>query len=170
VWLLAGFEMVAGLSHTRLTQSLCVKAEIDSFMNTFHLDATDFGINQAKSSCSIDTVDGVLVLNVEVRGDDEKYEAITENEDSEWSWTLYPPRLYIHDFPLTDDGGIMCANISRDDLETYEAAIYLIEHNDLDSVELTVDRDGVLKIRGTVFLSGRPHKFSVHYTGAQKNA
>ncbi len=139
-------------------------------MNTFHLDATDFGINPAKSSCSIDVVDGVPVINVEIRGDDEKYDAVTEDEDSEWSWTLYPPRLYIHDFPLNDDSGTMRANISRDDLDEYEAAIYLMEHNDVDEVVLSVDRHGVLQIRGTVFLSGKPRSFSVQYKGAENIA
>ena len=139
-------------------------------MNSFRLGETDFGINPGKSACSIDTADGGLVVNLEIRGDDEKYDAITENEDSEWSWTQYPPRLYIHDFPLTNDGDIKRAKISRDDLDEYEAAIYLMEHNDVDGVELSVDPDGVLQIRGNVLLSGQPHIFTVHYTDVKMNA
>lgn len=139
-------------------------------MNTFHLDETDFGINLAKSFFSIDTVDGVQVVNVEIVGDNAKYDAITETGDSEWSWTLYPPRLYIHDFPLKDDNGIMRARILQDNLDEYEAAIYLMEHNDVDDVELSICRDGVLQVRGTVFLSGRTRTFSVHYTPPKKNA
>lgn len=135
-----------------------------SDMNTFHLDETDFGIDESKSSCSIDIVDGIRVINVEIRGDSVKYDAITQSEDSQWSWTLYPPRLYIYDFPLSEDGGFMRAKISRDDLDEYEAAIYLIEHNDIDDVELTIDGNGALQVRGIVFLSGRPHPFSAHYT------
>lgn len=133
-------------------------------MNTFHLDETDFGIDLARSSCSIDEVDGARVINVEIHGDDSKYDAITETEDSEWSWTLYPPHLYIHDFPLNDDYGTLRAKISRDDLDEYEAAIYLIEHNDVDDVDVSVDGSGKLFVSGTVFLSGSPHSFSVDYT------
>ena len=55
------------------------------------------------------------------------------------------------------------AKVTVDDLDEYEAAIYLIEHNDIDDVTITVD-ETTFKAKGTVFLSVRPHLFSIKFT------
>ncbi|MEM9701052.1 MAG: hypothetical protein AAF907_01255 [Planctomycetota bacterium] len=135
-------------------------------MNVFRIDDTNFGIDETKSSCSIETVDGDPVLMLELYGSAERYHEIEQNDDSPWSWTLYPPRLYLFDLPLSVNDGGYKGELCRDDLDGLEAAIYLMEHNDLDGVELTVDGEGRIAIQGTVFLSGRPHPFFVQYNGA----
>ena len=134
--------------------------------NRFQIGGTNFGVNGAESSVSIDTVDGVRVVNVEIRGDEQDYNAITEDEDSEWSWTRYPPHLYIRGVSLVDDAGVLRASISGDDLDDYKAAIYLMEHNDVDGVELRVDDSGMLQVHGTVLLLCNPRTFSVTYAAS----
>jgi hypothetical protein len=136
-------------------------------MNTFYIDDTDFGINADDSYYTIETINDVLVINLEIMGDQQKYDAITEHEDSKWSWTLYPPRLYILDFPLTKHEGRMSAKISFDDLDEYEIGLYLIEHNDLDEIVLFIDADGVLHIQGMVFLSGKTHSLLVSFENSR---
>jgi hypothetical protein len=55
------------------------------------------------------------------------------------------------------------ATVSVDDLDEYEVAIYLMEHNDVDEVKVSADRNG-FKAGGVVFLSNKPHSFSISFT------
>ena len=130
----------------------------------FKIDDTDFGIDQAKSSFKIKVLkSGDAVLDAEVYGDKKRYEKITEDYDtSPWSWTLYPPRFYMRSYPAKSGrkAGTFNASVSTDDLDKYEVAIYLMEHNDVDDVKVTADRNG-FKATGVVFMSGKPHSFSI---------
>lgn len=131
----------------------------------FKIDGTDFKIDTKKSRVKLRVAkDGSAKIDADIYGDKTQYEKITENEDSPWSWTLYPPHFYLHDYPakIGKVEGKATAKISIDDLDENEAAIYLIEHNDIDDVIVTI-ADGGLTAKGTVFLSGRPHSFSIKF-------
>src|SRR5262249_39534206 len=106
----------------------------------------------------------------EVYGDKKRYEEITEDYDSSpWSWTLYPPHFYIRSYPTKRGRSAEAfkAIVSRDDLEKYEVAIYLIEHNDVDKVKVTADRHG-FKAAGIVYLSGKQHPFAISFTKSSR--
>ncbi|MDF1738133.1 MAG: hypothetical protein P1U86_03150 [Verrucomicrobiales bacterium] len=141
-----------------------------STMNTFTINKTDFGIDLEESSASIETVDGVDTLTLEINGDEAVHDAISEDEDSEWSWTAYPPRLYLYEFPMTREGDLLKATLTLDDLNEYEAAIYMMEHNDMDGVEISLNAKGELRIEGTVFLLGETHPFSILYQMSENAA
>lgn len=134
-------------------------------MAEFTIDGTDFGIDLAESTFSLDALDGATVVNAEIHGNQEQYDSITENEDSEWSWTLYPPHFYLRDFPADVDSatGNGSAQVAIDDLDEYEVAIYLMEHNDVDDVTVKIVPERSLEISGRVFLSGRPHDFTIKW-------
>jgi len=132
----------------------------------FKIDDTDFKIDRKRSRVKLRFAeDGSATIDADIYGDKSQYEAITEDDNSPWSWTLYPPHFYLHDYPanIGKVEGMATAMITVDDLDEHEAAIYLIEHNDIDDVIVTI-ADGGLSAKGTVFLSGRPHSFSIKYT------
>ena len=131
----------------------------------FKIDGTEFKIDRKKSRVKLRVAkDGTAKIDADIYGDKKQYGIITEDEDSSWSWTLYPPHFYLHDFPakIGRVEGKATAKISIDDLDENEAAIYLIEHNDIDDVIVTID-DGGLTAKGIVFLSGRPNSFSIKF-------
>lgn len=132
----------------------------------FKINDTDFKIDRKRSRVKLRVAkDGSATIDADIYGDKSQYEAITEDENSPWSWTLYPPHFYLHDYPakIGKAKGEAHAKITVDDLDEHEAAIYLIEHNDIDAVTVSVV-DGELSAKGTVFLSGRPHSFSIKLT------
>jgi hypothetical protein len=132
----------------------------------FRISGTEFGIDQAKSRYRLRTLkSGGAVLDAEIYGDKTQYEKVAGDENSPWSWTLYPPYFYLRSFPAKAGrtAGTYRAKVSIDDLDEYEVAIYLIEHNDVDDVAVKADRE-MIQARGTVFLSGKPHPFSIKFT------
>ena len=59
--------------------------------------------------------------------------------------------------------GLFETSVSQDDLDEYEVAIYLMEHNDVDEVKVNADAV-TFEANGTVFLSGKPHQFSIKFS------
>lgn len=134
---------------------------------SFTINDTDFKIDGAKSRYSLKVLkSGDAVIEAEIYGEKEQYEKITEDYDSsQWSWTLYPPHFYMRSYPAKKHGsaGAFKAAVSQVDLDEYEVAIYLIEHNDVDEVKVKADAK-TYEAAGTVFLSGKPHPFSIKYS------
>jgi hypothetical protein len=152
--------------------SRAVHAQATSSM--FKIDGTDFGINPKKSKVKTRVLkDGSAVIDAEVYGDPKRYEKITENDDSPWSWTLYPPHFYLRSFPAklakvtAKKATKVTARITVSDLDEHEAAIYLIEHNDVDNVSVLADGT-TFSAKGTVFLAGRPKPFSIKFETPRK--
>ena len=129
---------------------------------SFILGDTEFGVDRAKSSCKTRQQDGQLWLSFDVYGDQGTYDLISADEDSPWSWTLYPPRFY-GDFPATrDDTGVVEARISVDDLCEYEVALYLMNHNDVDVV-VRQNPDGTAEANGVVDIFGKQTPFRIRW-------
>jgi hypothetical protein len=108
----------------------------------FKVNGTDFRINTRKSRFKVRiSKAGEATIDADIYGDKARYEKITEDEDSPRSWTLYPPHFYMHSFPakVSRVAGRFRAKITVDNLDEYEVAIYLIEHNDVDDVTVSVD-------------------------------
>ncbi len=136
----------------------------------FKIDDADFGIDSKKSHFKlVVSKTGKASIDAEIFGDKTQYDAVTSDEDSPWSCTLYPPKFYIHDFPANTRKLVGLANtkVVRADLDEHEVGLYLMEHNDIDDVTVSVS-DSTFQAMGRVFLSGRPHSFSIHFTKATK--
>lgn len=134
----------------------------------FKIDKTDFGIDLKKSKFKVSSnKKGETFFNVEIYGDKAQTETLAEDEDGPWSWILYPPHFYARSVALTpaNSPGTFRAKITVDDIEEdeLEAAIYLVEHNDVDETVITAS-DNSLQVKGTVFLSGKPRKFEIRMT------
>ena len=104
-------------------------------------------------------------MTVEIRGDAECYERITEDEDGAWSWTLYPPYFYLRDVPIAFDAeGVARIVMTAGDLDGYDAAIYMMEHGAIDDVELVWTLGKNLEISGSLSLFGEDHRFAINWT------
>jgi hypothetical protein len=118
-------------------------------MKKFIIGTTDFGIGEMEFK--IDKPKSILV-NLTIRGNQEMYDKITKDEDGEWSWTLYPPKIYLGDVPFTENGNAMEIVVNEDILNQYDVALYLMEHNDFFG-KVSIENN-VLRITGTVSISG----------------
>jgi RNase P/RNase MRP subunit p29 len=118
-------------------------------MEKFIIGNTDFGIGELE--LVIDEAKNVLV-NLKVRGDKSVFEKISAEENSEWNWTLYPPKFYVNKVPYSKKGDTIEINVTEKELNEYEIALYLIEHNDF-SGSICIQGKTV-KVNGKVLIGG----------------
>lgn len=111
-------------------------------MNTFKIGETEFGIGKLEFSIEDS------VMNIEIVGDEDIFNKITEDDDSEWGWAMDAPKLYFNDIPY--NGNKVTAD---DDLyEQCDFALYMMEHNDFSGeIEVT---DSTLRITGEADIMG----------------
>ncbi len=133
---------------------------------SFIIDGTDFGIDEASSAVDISTKDkGRLILNVEIKGDKQRHSQITENESSPWSWTLYPPRFYLREYPVSGSPTKgMIVRLMPDDTDNYDVAIYMMEHNGVDGVVIKIGKQGRVEISGRVGIDGKWLPFTIDWS------
>ncbi|WP_283150504.1 hypothetical protein [Silvimonas soli] len=126
-------------------------------MNTFIIGSTEFGIDPGKSTIVHDR--GQLTL--EIRGDEHVFTILTCNEDSEWSWALYPPHLYIRG--LETKGGKAVLN-GQDDVEV---ALYMMEHNTILEATVSLTPANGVEVSGLVDLIGEVQPFRVSFVRSE---
>ncbi len=135
-------------------------------LQQFKIGDTDFGIDTTTSSFTVDATDPDRpTITIELSGDQATFDALKSEEDSEWSWALYPPGFYLRSFPAQVDPptGVATARVQREDIDNYEFAIYLMGHNDIDDVTVILIPDQSLEITGRVDLFGEIHDFTIHW-------
>lgn len=97
-------------------------------MNSFKIGDTEFGIGDVQLSIE----DGLV--NLEITGSEEIFNELTENDDCEWNWALYPPKIYFRNVPFNDKTIV----VDEEFLDQHDIALYLMEHNDFTgTLELT---------------------------------
>lgn len=111
-------------------------------MNSFKIGNTEFGIGKISFSIEND------LLNLEITGSDDIFNELMEDDNCEWSWALYPPRIYFHDVPYKGNEIV----IDTDFLDRNETALYMMEHYDFTG-SLTVT-DSSIDIHGQVYIDG----------------
>jgi hypothetical protein len=132
----------------------------------FKIGSTDFGIDAATSTFAVDTTDPDRpTITVELAGDQATFDAISADEDSEWSWALYPPGFFLRSFPAQVDPatGVATARVRLDDLDHYEFGIYMMEYSDIDNVAVKVVPDKSLEVTGRVDLLGEVDDFVIRW-------
>lgn len=136
-----------------------------STVRQFKIGGKEFGIDPEASSFTLDTTDpGRPTITVEIAGDRSVFDPLTAEEDSEWSWALYPPGFYLRSFPAQIDPstGAATARVTLNDLDGYEFAILMMAHNDIDDVSVTLVPDKSVDVSGRVDLFGEVHDFVIH--------
>jgi len=90
-------------------------------MNTFKIGETEFGIGQLKFEISEEG----LLKNLEISGNEAIFKEIFEDEKHEWSWILYPPKIYFREVNLSLDKEII---INEELLDENEIGLYADAH------------------------------------------
>lgn len=127
-------------------------------MNTFTIDGTEFGIDLSASTLEIDQTDPKrTVVSLEIRGDDQLFTALTDNEESEWSWALYPPHLYIRGLETRDAKAVLEGG------EDIEAALYMMQHNFIFNLNVTLTSNQGIEVSGLVDLMGKKKSFHAKF-------
>ncbi|CAM2731400.1 hypothetical protein [Janthinobacterium lividum] len=132
-------------------------------MIVFSIGNTNFEVNVAKSNISLEAHgSGMLELNIDIDGDDEVFMRLTEPEDAEWSWALYPPAFFLHGLRIPEgQGGALAIGMLDMHPEAEESGIYMMEYGDVSAVniiELSADR---LAVSGMVDLCGKRLPFHI---------
>jgi len=132
-------------------------------VNTFTIDGTEFGVNPATSLLSLARDDsGEVILMFELEGDQAQYDALTEPEDGEWSWTLYPPHLYIRGLRVPQAASSIPSVINLPRPGEIEAALYLMAHNEISNLSLFVS-SARIEVTGEVDLFGEVKQFQAKF-------
>ncbi|MBD5493637.1 MAG: hypothetical protein HDR12_04475 [Lachnospiraceae bacterium] len=112
-------------------------------MNSFKIGNTEFGIEKVSFSIEND------LLNLEITGSDDIFDELMKDDNCEWSWALYPPRIYFHAVPYKGNEIV----IDTDFLNHYDIALYMMEHNDfIGNLKIT---DSSIDIWGQVYIDGK---------------
>jgi hypothetical protein len=132
-------------------------------MTVFSIGNTNFEVDVAKSNISLEAHgSGMLELNIDIHGDDEVFMRLTEPEDAEWSWALYPPAFFLHGLRIPEgQGGAFAIGMLDMHPEAEESGIYMMEYGDVSAVniiELSADR---LAVSGMVDLCGKRLPFHI---------
>jgi hypothetical protein len=132
-------------------------------MAQFVIGETDFGVADDTSRLELAPgPDGRLLLTVDIHGSQEVYDRI--KDDPEWSWTLYPPHFYLHAYPVSAAARAktVTVKLKPEDLDDYDVAVYMMEHNNVEGVTLKVSESQV-EVSGSVDLMGEPRDFHIHW-------
>jgi hypothetical protein len=135
-------------------------------MQQFKIGSMDFGIDTATSTFAVDMSDPAKpTITIEVAGDPAIFEQLKADEEGEWSWALYPPGFYLRKFPAEVDPatGIATAHVVLDDVDNYEFAILMMEHNNVDNVTVKLVPEKSLEVSGTVDLLGEVDDFTIRW-------
>jgi protein tyrosine/serine phosphatase len=134
-------------------------------MNDFFIGDTNFGVEDKQSRVEFaKAADGRLLLTVEIQGSEKVYQDIKADENSEWSWTLYPPQFYLRGYPVPEKikGKEHKIKLKPEDAANFDVALYLMEHNNVSGVTLLVGDDRI-EVSGRVDLMGEPRKFRIKW-------
>src|SRR6266568_4663064 len=110
-------------------------------MGDFFIGNTNFGVEAEKSYFDLTkAADGRLLLSVEIRGNEKVYHSISADEESEWSWTLYPPYFYLGGYTVPEQvrGNERTIKLKPEDYQLFDVALYLMEHNNVEGVTIKV--------------------------------
>ena len=130
---------------------------------SFVINGTEFGINVVESSFVVDTSDPPeQLVTIEIRGDKDIFEKLSGDENSEWSWALYPPHFYIREFPGEKVAGSSKV-VAGGSADYYELAIYMMEHNDVSDLKIEIDPQKTLHVTGRVDIFGETHDFEIRW-------
>ena len=128
-------------------------------MATFTIDDYDFGVDPDASH--IDISSGKI--DIAIVGRKDLVESLWDDDDHPWSWLVYPPKIYLTDVPIILHGNGFQRDITEDDLDEYDIAIYAMKHCDILPCRVTL-LNGLLTICCKVHeIAKQPCDFHVEF-------
>lgn len=132
-------------------------------MTVFSIGDTNFDVDIAKSSISLEEDGtGMVELNIDIHGDDDEFMRLTEPDDAEWSWALYPPAFFLHGLRISQgQGGALAIGMLDTHPEAEESGIYMMEYGDVSAVNILELSARRLLVSGMVDLCGKRLPFHI---------
>ena len=132
-------------------------------MTVFSIGDTNFEVDVAKSSISLEAHGrGMLEINIDIHGGDDVFMRLTEPDDAEWSWALYPPAFFLHGLRIPEGQE---ATLAIGMLDTHpdveESGIYMMEYGDVSAVNIVELSARRLLLTGMVDLCGKRLPFHI---------
>lgn len=120
-------------------------------MQKFIIGTENFGIE--KVTYKIDK-ENSIINDLTITGNEQLFEKLSENEEGEWSWALYPPKLYLRVVPFKAINEKIEIIITEEILDECDVALYLMRHYDIKGV-LTIDNNDICSFKGITYISGK---------------
>lgn len=132
-------------------------------MTVFSIGDTNFDVDFAKSSISLEEDGtGMVELNIDIHGDDDVFMRLTESDDAEWSWALYPPAFFLHGLRIPEgQGGAFAIGMLDTHREAEESGMYMMEYGDVSAVNIIELSARRLLVSGMVDLCGKRLPFHI---------
>jgi hypothetical protein len=122
-------------------------ASTPASMAYFVIDGFDFGVDTARSSLVV--ADSTFELKLV--GDEAVIGEIMTRENHPWNWLIQPPFLYAIGLPCQlDSKGDFKHDITEQELDDYDIALYVMEHFDVFPCKIS-------KAGAVVTISGKVH-------------
>lgn len=132
-------------------------------MTVFSIGDTNFDVDFTKSSIGLEEDGtGMVELNIDIHGDDDEFMRLTEPDDAEWSWALYPPAFFLHGLRIPQgQGGAFAIGMLDTHPEAEESGIYMMEYGDVSAVNIIELSARRLLVSGMVDLCGKRLPFHI---------
>ena len=132
-------------------------------MTVFSIGDTNFDVDFTKSSIRLEEDGtGMVELNIDIHGDDDVFMRLTEPDDAEWSWALYPPAFFLHGLRIPQgQGGAFAIGMLDTHPEAEESGIYMMEYGDVSAVNIIELSARRLLVSGMVDLCGKRLPFHI---------
>jgi hypothetical protein len=115
-------------------------------MTYFIIDGFDFGVDTARSFLTVTN----STFELQLVGNDAIIEKLTGREDHPWNWLIQPPFLYAIGVPCQlDTNGDFEHDITEQELDDYDIALYVMEHCDVLPCKVT-KTGGIARVSGKV--------------------
>lgn len=117
----------------------------------FTIDGFEFGVDVGASSLLIETdTKGTPLLSARICGNAKVIDKL--DVDHTFGWLMFPPTLYFRGLESRQIEGVeFAAELNCEDLDDVEGAMIMVEHRDIDKVQIRVAKS--LSISGRVLLS-----------------
>jgi|GEM_PF-373395 hypothetical protein len=156
-------KVVPASERQRFTQSTRDLGRLASCL--FSIGPTEFFVDLEKSQFSLTRQsDGSSKLGIDIFGSRDVFGALSSQDDSDWSWALYPPEFYIHDFPLTPDAFAADGSLFIAAREDHEIGLYMMEHCEVMNLHIKMESATKISIDGQVELWGKAMPFAIVFT------
>ena len=132
-------------------------------MTVFSIGDTNFEVDFAKSSIRLEEDGtGMVELNIDIHGDDDVFMRLTEPDDAQWSWALYPPAFFLHGLriPQGQEGAFAIGMLDTHP-EAEESGMYMMEYGDVSAVNIIELSARRLLVSGMVDLCGKRLPFHI---------
>lgn len=132
-------------------------------MTVFSIGGTNFEVDVAKSGIRLEgDGSGLLELNIDIHGDDDVFMRLTEEDDAEWAWALYPPAFFLHGLRVqAGPQGEFTAGPLDTESDAEESGIYMMEYGDVSAVHVVELSARRLAMSGMVDLCGQRLPFHI---------